>query len=125
MMKKVARQLRWGFLLVSAFLVYACGSDEYSTHYTLTGVEVGQPGDPFVRLAWDANTEPDLAGYWVYQSGVSGWYTRWKRILEIPAGIETCRIDRLASGTYFWVVTAFDTSRNESDYSNEVSAIMD
>jgi len=120
----MARRINGGFLLVSALLLLTCGSDEYSTH-TLTGGEVGLPGGPIVRLAWDANTEPDLAGYWVYQSRVSGWYSRRKRILEIPADIETCTIDRLPSGTYFWVVTAFDTFRNESDYSNEVSAIID
>ena len=113
-----------GFMLVSAFLAIACGSDDYSTDI-LTHGEVGQTRGPIVQLIWDANTEPDLAGYWVYQSRVSGRYTRWKRILHIPAEIETCTIDRLLPGTYFWVVTALDTSLNESDYSNEVSAIIE
>ena len=109
---------------MSAFLALNCGTDDYST-VIHAGSEVGQIGGPFVRLAWDANTEPDLAGYRVYQSRVSGRYTGWKRVLEMPAGIEACTIDRLPQGTYFWVVTAFDTSGNESDYSNEVSTIID
>ena len=124
MKKQVARRNNKVFFLLSALLLVACGSDEYSTG-TLTGGEVGQTGGAIVRLAWDANAEPDLAGYWLYQSGVSGRYTRSKRVLEISADIETCTIEHLPPGTYFWVLTAFNTSLNESDYSNEISAVMD
>lgn len=87
--------------------------------------KVGQTTGPTVRLAWDANTELDLAGYWLYQNEMSGQYTESKRVLEIPAGTETCTVGPLRPGTYFWVVTAFDRALNESGYSNEVSATME
>lgn len=124
MKKQVPRRMGRGFILVSAFLAVTCGSDDYSTD-TLTRGDVGQTRGPYVQLIWDPNTEPDLGGYWVYQSISSGRYTRWNRVLHIPADIETCTIDRLLPGTYFWVVTALDTSQNESGYSNEVSATID
>ncbi len=87
--------------------------------------KVGQATGSVVRLAWDANTELDLAGYWVYQSELSGRYAESKRVLETPAATETCTVGPLRPGTYFWVVTAFDRSLNESGYSNEVSATID
>jgi len=87
--------------------------------------KVGQTTGTIVRLAWDANTELDLAGYWLYQSELTGQYTESKRVLRIPASTETCTVGPLRPGTYFWVVTAFDRSLNESGYSNEVSAAIE
>jgi hypothetical protein len=86
---------------------------------------IGQPTGTIVRLAWDANIEPDLAGYWLYQSELSGQYTESKRVLNIPAGTETCTVGPLPPGTYFWVATAFNRSLNESGYSNEVTATIE
>jgi len=37
----------------------------------------------------------------------------------------TKTISPLADGTYFWAVTAYDTSGNESVFSNEVSKRID
>lgn len=87
--------------------------------------KVGQTGGTTLRLAWDANTELDLAGYWLYQSELSGQYTHSKRVLDIPPDTETCAVGPLRPGTYFWVVTAFDRSLNESGYSNEVSTTIE
>jgi len=80
--------------------------------------------DPIVRFAWDPNSEPDLAGYRLYQSERSGQYEKSGRVLEIPAGIETGQVGPLDPGTYFWVLTAFNLSRQESGNSNEVSATI-
>ena len=44
---------------------------------------------------------------------------------EIPAGTETCQIGPLDPGIYFWVLTAFNESQQESGYSNEVSAAIE
>jgi hypothetical protein len=124
MKEQVTGRINRGLFLVSAFLALTCGSDDYRTD-TLTGGEFIQTSSPIVQLAWDANTEFDLAGYWLYQSRVSGRYAKWKRVLAIPADEETCAIGPLRPGTYFWVLTAFDGSRHESNYSNEVSAIIE
>jgi hypothetical protein len=79
-------------------------------------------GPDTVRIAWGANTEPDIAGYKVYEGISSGSYntfydvgntTSWDREVPIPV------VDR------YYVVTAYDTSNNESGYSNEVSYLPD
>jgi len=71
-----------------------------------------------IRLAWDPNTESDLAGYKVYYGTTSGTYGT-----PIDAGnVNTYTMTGLTLGqTYFVTVTAYDTSPNESGYSNEVS----
>ena len=71
-----------------------------------------------IRLAWDQNTESDLAGYKVYYGTTSGTYGT-----PIDAGnVTTYTMTGLTLGqTYFVTVTAYDTSPNESGYSNEVS----
>ena len=71
-----------------------------------------------IKLAWDANTESDLAGYKVYCGTTSGTYGT-----PIDAGnVTTYTLAGLTLGqTYFIAVTAYDTSTNESGYSNEVS----
>jgi hypothetical protein len=124
MKKQRARRTNKSLFLFAVLFFLACGSDDSSTD-TLRDGEFKPTRTYTVEIDWRANTEPDLAGYWLYQSKVSGRYTKSKRVLEIPAGIETCTIEHLPPGTYFWVLTAFNTSQNESDYSNEVSAIID
>ena len=71
-----------------------------------------------IRIAWDPNTEPDLAGYRVYYGTASGTYEE-----PIDTGnVTTYTLTGLILGqTYFISVTALDTSNNESGYSNEVS----
>ena len=76
-------------------------------------------GDTQASVDWNGNTEPDLAGYNVYRSTTSGGlYT------EIDNTTVSDYTDTgLANGTtYYYVVTALDTSSNESGYSNEASA---
>ena len=71
-----------------------------------------------IRLAWDPNTESDLAGYKVY-------YGTGSRIYGSPinvGNVTTYTLTNLTLGqTYFIAVTAYNASNNESGYSNEVS----
>jgi len=80
-----------------------------------------------VTFTWDPNSESDLAGYRLYQSNTSGAYTYGdgNQIATIPTGIETVKIADVADGTYFWVLTAYDATGNESGPSNEVTANFD
>jgi len=73
-----------------------------------------------IRLAWDPNSEPDLAGYKIYYGTASGTYTN-----SITVGnVTTCTLTGLPDGqTYYIAATAYDTSGDESGYSNEVSGI--
>lgn len=75
-----------------------------------------------VTLAWTANTEPDLAGYKVYQGTAAGG----SYVLKATLGkVTTHTLSGLADGTYYFVVTAYDTSALESGYSNEVTKTLD
>jgi hypothetical protein len=72
-----------------------------------------------VTLTWQPNLEPDLAGYRVYlrEEGESFDYDRpeWEGLAL------SCRIEDLDEDThYYFVVTAFDVSGNESDDSTEM-----
>src|SRR3990167_1903931 len=80
------------------------------------------------QLSWNVNTESDLAGYRVYY-GVSprsvsiscpsqGGYANNINVNNVT----NYTISNLTSGqTYYFAITAYDTSNNESCYSAEVS----
>jgi len=70
-------------------------------------------------LAWDANTEPDLAGYRVYYGTASREYVDSADV----GNTTTYLLDGLLEGvTYYIAVTAYVVYGNESDFSNEVSS---
>ena len=79
-----------------------------------------------VTLEWDPNTQPDRYGYRIYYTDSVHPYNG----TVIDVDIENVEIGDVARYTvtdlsdtdaYFFVVTAYDTLRNESGYSNEVS----
>lgn len=73
-----------------------------------------------VTLAWDANTEPDLAGYRIWYGQSSGMYGPPTPINV--GNVTTYTVNGLSSGvTYYFAATAYDTLGNESGYSNEVA----
>jgi hypothetical protein len=78
-------------------------------------------GDSKVTLAWNANSESDLAGYNVFRSTTSGSsYTQINTALVTsPSYTDSGALN----GTkYYYVVRAVDTSTNASGNSNEASA---
>ncbi len=69
-------------------------------------------------VSWDANTESDLSGYKVYYGTSSGSYD----VVADVRNKNSHQINSLVAGTtYFFVVTAYDFSGNESGFSEEVS----
>jgi hypothetical protein len=86
-----------------------------------------------VTLAWDANSETDLAGYKIYygtraggpynaansSDGASPIIVLLGSLMN-PANPEFT-VHGLQDGTYYFVATAFDLGGLESSYSNEVS----
>jgi hypothetical protein len=83
-------------------------------------VTFGDTDDPTaistdVTLAWDANTEGDIAGYNVYYGRVSGRYLRVETVTA-PHVTITVR----GRQTVYFAVTAFNTAGLESDLSQEV-----
>ena len=71
-----------------------------------------------VTLAWDPNTEADLAGYKIHYGTASGVYGH-----SVDVGNATAyQLSGLTKGqVYYLVVTAVNGSNTESDYSNELS----
>ena len=75
-----------------------------------------------LTLVWDPNTEDDLAGYNVYYGTRSRDYD-----FVIDLGNTThYTVTGLEPETlYYFALTAYDTSWNESDFSAEISAVTD
>ena len=71
-----------------------------------------------VTLAWNPNTESDLAGYRIHCGTASGNYSVHTDVHNVTTYI----ITGLTEGqTYYFAATAYDAFGNESGYSNEVS----
>jgi hypothetical protein len=70
-----------------------------------------------ISLAWDANSEPHLAGYNIYYGTASGEYSHRINVGNTTeytvAGLDD-------GGTYYLAATAYDQDGNESDYSEEL-----
>ena len=69
-----------------------------------------------ITLAWDASTDPNIAGYRVHYGNASGNYST-----AVDVGKQTsCTIANLSGGmAYYFAATEYDTSGQESGYSNE------
>lgn len=80
-----------------------------------------------VVLAWEAPVTNedgtplvDLAGYRVYYGKESAAYSSVVDVGSLPS----CSIGDLGVGNWFFAVTAYDTSGNESGFSDEVSVLI-
>jgi uncharacterized membrane protein len=71
-------------------------------------------------LSWNAGSESDLTGYKVYRGTASGTYGA--PLTTLPKTTVSYTTTGLQTGTtYFFVITSYDSSGNESTFSNEVS----
>jgi hypothetical protein len=97
------------FFIVSMILLFACAA-------VLS--EGGNVQAEQVTLAWDPNTESNLAGYRIHLGTAAHAYNS-----VIDVGNQThVTVTNLNRGTtYFFSVTAYNTQGQESDYSNEVA----
>ena len=74
-----------------------------------------------VTLQWDPNPEPDIAGYHIYQADrIGDKTTAWQRITTNLVTETIFIITDLDDNNYAWMVTAMDTTGNESFVSNMV-----
>lgn len=83
-----------------------------------------------LEFTWNSNVESDMAGYRVYEAATPGNYTfglgqEVLGVAHIGGGAESGRLTDVGDGTYYFVVTAFDNSGNESGPSNEVMILVD
>jgi len=112
-----------------AMLIVACSGDESETVRTAairgdarTTAVTGKSSSPnTATLEWDAVVAPNLRGYRIYYGPDPDVY------LQLPGkgidagNVTTYTITGLASGRrYYFAVTAFDGSNDESGFSNQV-----
>jgi len=76
-----------------------------------------------VTLAWDPNSEPNLAGYRLYYGAAPRVYFS---VIEVPVSpTPQATVTGLEPGvTYYFAVTAFTDDGLESKYSDEVSYLV-
>jgi hypothetical protein len=73
-----------------------------------------------VSLVWDPNSETNLVGYKVYYGTSPRTYGT-----PITIGLDpSYTISGLGIGTWYFAVTAFNATQNESGFSNEVSTTI-
>src|SRR2546421_7865023 len=80
-------------------------------------------GSPLNRLtlAWNPSTSPGVAGYRLYLGVVSHVYTT---ALDL-GNSTTATLPNLTPGVkYFFAVTAYDTNREESAFSAEITSAI-
>ena len=78
------------------------------------------PQGVFVTVSYDANEESDLAGYKIYYGMATGNYGQ---VIDVGNKIEHT-FEVPVSGKYYFAVTAYHFSGNESDFSDEVSLLV-
>jgi len=95
----------------------------------LSILKFGAPTTRTVSLAWDANTETDLAGYRLYYGDTprpptvtDPAYNTYTTVITIPDATAITYQLELPVGTYYFALIAYNTSLNESGFSNEVFA---
>lgn len=73
-----------------------------------------------VGLAWDASVSAGVTNYRVYTGNAPGVYHQSYTI----GNLLTYKVIGLATGTWYFAVTAIDGQANESGFSNEVSQVI-
>ena len=98
--------------------IYVSSSSDTTAPNVPTGL-TAKAGNAAVMLTWEANSESDLRGYNIYRSNTSG--SDFSKITTSPTDQNRYTDTGLTNGTtYYYKITAVDTSSNESNYSNEV-----
>jgi hypothetical protein len=83
-----------------------------------------------VTLMWDHDGDVDLAGFKIYWGRYPGMYGPYQGYGGYPGGgiqdvpdpaARQTTVSNLPEGLIYFAATAYDTSGNESGYSNEIS----
>ncbi len=103
----------------TASLTFTSNATNGPTTQSLSGS--GTAAAHSVSLTW--NTSSGAVGYNVYRGGVSGGpYAMINTSLDPSASYTDTSV--AAGTTYYYVVTAVDSSSNESGYSNQATAVV-
>ena len=106
------------FLLVLMLAVYPASmgaQNKVSKPFSVT------VGGNVVTLNWNASISPNIASYNIFRSTVSGGpYTK----IDSSTTLSYTDLKALPHTTYFYVVTAVNSSGQESANSNEATAVI-
>jgi hypothetical protein len=109
------------FLSLVLFCGAGCHTWSHAPDFTPPSSPTGlrtSTGDNFIELFWNANREPDVAGYNVYVSSSYGGRYGLIASAERPYYNDL----HAKNGTvYYYAVTAYDFDGNESDLSKDVA----
>jgi len=106
---------KFTIFLIIIYVLIAFGSEGCSRGGFSSGQGAGK-----IKLTWDANKEPDIAGYKVYYGTTPGKYR---------PGIDVGNVTKytleglVKRQTYYIAVKAYTRSGKESAFSQEVSGI--
>jgi hypothetical protein len=84
-------------------------------YFVLSSIASAAP----VTVAWDPVSDESLAGYKIYYGVASGQYSSSVEVDKTATQTSLSGLNQ--SQVYYMAATAFDTSGNESDFSNEVT----
>ena len=81
--------------------------------------------DSVIVLSWKPNTESDLSHYLVYRDTLTGFIPDASNIVgEVPKDSSVFKdYDFVLGQTYYYRVSAWDTTGNESEYSDELAVL--
>ncbi len=106
---------------VSANVTFGSNASNTPTVQGLTGSGTTPPQHS-VALTWAASTSSNVVGYNVYRGTASGGpYTEISSAVSATADTDSTV---LSGQTYYYVVTAVDSTGSESGYSNQVAAVI-
>lgn len=114
--------------ILSAFslltFVFSCiGGGSSNTNVNLPLPSPPAPPSGKYLAKWDANSENNLAGYYLYWKDEGGRYSKKKRRKVAVSSNPSydLRSLKLPSGRHIIAVTGFDTYDRESGFSNEIT----
>jgi len=105
-------------LFFSVFLTFAYPpSIAYARTYQIFFPVVSNSNPIGITLAWDPNSEPDLAGYKLYIGNSSGNYIQTR---DLGLTTQYTIRDWIGGPPYFFALTAYNQKGFESGFSGEV-----
>ena len=106
----------------SATLAFFGNASNGSVSESLAGTGVAS-AQHSVTLTWNASTSSNVVGYNIYRSGQSGGpYAKINTALDPSTTYVDTNVQ--SGATYYYVVTAVDSSGRESAYSNQIKAVI-
>jgi len=105
----------------SGTLAFASNAGNSSVTESLSGSGLA-PVQHSVALSWAASTSTGIVGYNVYRSGVSGG--PYAQVTSMDADLAYTDAAVSAGQTYYYVVSAVDSTGAESAYSNQTQAVV-